>query len=411
MDSSSSSSLVDLSPRTVSSLTETSTLSVNDYLLVSQLSGLDYYSKKATMATLASALAVSVLNEAVDTLCYPLFAVDATGTLAPKTNSGLTFNSSTGALDATSINTPTISSSAAIALTPASGSGINVNLATTGDFAVNTNQLYVDTSTGRVGIGTTSPGYLLDAAGDARFSSLRIGNAVVGLLTYDGGATNTLNVIGVTGRSLSFGSNAVYDRMLIDTKGNVGIGTITPTANLQVAQSTVGVGTVTITGNTTCTGTGTQFTNTFKVGDNIIITATGETRAISVITSNTVMTIASATNTVGSAYTLAGGTRFSVLGNGNVGIGTTAPDYKFDIRGADGSTIINVGGATNATIFQVGADASGDGFLYVKDSTGVAKIVLDADSNSYFNNGNVGIGTTSPGSKLSIIGVGAGGLT
>jgi hypothetical protein len=44
-----------------------------------------------------------------------------------------------------------------ITVTPTSGQNFNINLATTGDFAVNTSQLYVDTSAASVGIGTTSP--------------------------------------------------------------------------------------------------------------------------------------------------------------------------------------------------------------------------------------------------------------
>jgi len=58
----------------------------------------------------------------------------------------------------TNISTPAIvTASGALTVTPAAGSGVAIVLATTGDFSVNTNQLYVDTSTGNVGIGTTSP--------------------------------------------------------------------------------------------------------------------------------------------------------------------------------------------------------------------------------------------------------------
>src|SRR6185369_16501913 len=58
----------------------------------------------------------------------------------------------------TQISTPSIiTASGALGITPAAGSNVNINLSTTGDFAVNTNQLYVDTSTGNVGIGTASP--------------------------------------------------------------------------------------------------------------------------------------------------------------------------------------------------------------------------------------------------------------
>jgi hypothetical protein len=47
--------------------------------------------------------AITVADEASDTTCFPLFATAATGDLGPKSNAGLTFNSSTGALGATTL--------------------------------------------------------------------------------------------------------------------------------------------------------------------------------------------------------------------------------------------------------------------------------------------------------------------
>ncbi len=49
-----------------------------------------------------SATNVGLTDESTDTTCFPLFAVAATGNQAPKTGSNLTFNSSSGALAATS---------------------------------------------------------------------------------------------------------------------------------------------------------------------------------------------------------------------------------------------------------------------------------------------------------------------
>lgn len=49
---------------------------------------------------------VAVTNEATDTTCFPLFATTATGDQAIKSNAGLTFNSNTGALGATSFVGP-----------------------------------------------------------------------------------------------------------------------------------------------------------------------------------------------------------------------------------------------------------------------------------------------------------------
>ena len=54
----------------------------------------------------------------------------------------------------------------ALTITPTAGQNVNVSLSTTGDFAVNTNQLYVDTSLGYVGIGTITPAKKLNVVGD-----------------------------------------------------------------------------------------------------------------------------------------------------------------------------------------------------------------------------------------------------
>lgn len=63
----------------------------------------------------------------------------------------------TKVLAPTSVSTPSLISTAAITVTPTAGNNLNVNLSTTGDFNVNSGQLYVDTSVGFVGIGSTGP--------------------------------------------------------------------------------------------------------------------------------------------------------------------------------------------------------------------------------------------------------------
>ena len=55
-----------------------------------------------TTGTAAIATTVTVADESSDTTCFPLFATAATGDLGPKSGSNLTFNSSTGALAASS---------------------------------------------------------------------------------------------------------------------------------------------------------------------------------------------------------------------------------------------------------------------------------------------------------------------
>ena len=83
-----------------------------------------------------------------------------------------------GVATATSLAVPTLtSSSGPMTMTPAAGSNFNLVLSTTGDFAVNTNQLYVDTSTANVGIGTTSPGAALDVTSSSTTVNAMVINA------------------------------------------------------------------------------------------------------------------------------------------------------------------------------------------------------------------------------------------
>ena len=52
--------------------------------------------------TASIATSITLADESSDTTCFPIFATAATGDLAPKTGSNLSFNSATGALTATS---------------------------------------------------------------------------------------------------------------------------------------------------------------------------------------------------------------------------------------------------------------------------------------------------------------------
>jgi hypothetical protein len=61
--------------------------------------------------------------------------------------------------DATNSADVAVSSAGALTLTPKAGANLNIATSGAGDLAVNTNQLYVDSSTGYVGIGTETPGY------------------------------------------------------------------------------------------------------------------------------------------------------------------------------------------------------------------------------------------------------------
>jgi hypothetical protein len=126
--------------------------------------------------------------------------------------------------------------------------------------------------------------------------------------------------------------------------------TLNVAGRVAIIQPTGGIGNVSNTaGGTTVTGFGTLFTRTFKVGDTVTIG--GQTVAISAIASDTSMTTAAITNANTTiAYSLTGGTRLVVNGNGNVGIGTASLSLSTTAITPlviQGQALLGVSGQTN----------------------------------------------------------------
>jgi hypothetical protein len=170
-----------------------------------------------------------------------LLRTDTNGNI--KLQSGLTFNAAA-----------TIATVAgALTLQPVAGSGVNVNLSTTGDFIVNTSHLAVDSSTGRTGLGTPTPGALLDvyaANGVARISGTGgVNRGLVSTLEfYNYGASQIVGQIkGLRGlNDVNAGQLAFYtsddagtlnEHITITKNGLVGIGETAPGGRLTVDQS------------------------------------------------------------------------------------------------------------------------------------------------------------------------------
>ena len=125
--------------------------------------------------------------------------------------------------------------------------------------------------------------------------------------------------------SLVSASNDIWLTNTNSQHSFVGVGTQRPTSLFHVKAEKIGQGTVSNSAaGTTVTGVNTLFLDTFKVGDSITIPSAGtaaspQTVIISAIASNTSMTTAAITNAnSGVNYSLAGGTLFSVAGNGKM---------------------------------------------------------------------------------------------
>jgi hypothetical protein len=336
----------------------------------------------------------------------------------------------------TQITTPSIISSGALGITPASGSNLNINLATTGDLAVNTNQLYVDTSAGNVGIGTTGPGAKLevyepiqantiaifnqggtDATTPLRLKStnnsgyyeptletpaaLRITSTLDAtsqfrLLPYSGNIwfqnTNSTGNINFSGLNGADANQAQFYTASVYMKGNVGIGTTAPGGLLEIEKN--------------------QNASTYLKVTNTDATD-GSSRARIALTGGTVVQemqsiagdggyFGTTSNHPFNIYTN-GITRLTVSAAGNVGIGTTAPGARFAVTSPTTNIVFSEWlSSTGKHMLEIVESSAGESIIRQRNVSDVVTNQLNTNGVSYFKGGNVGIGTTAPGQKLSL---------
>ena len=302
--------------------------------------------------------------------------------------------------------------------------------------------------TAKVGIGTESPGYTLTTYASTTGSNIvaSFGSGLdsndftaIGLSGFiaSNGATKAgiaLKRRGVYGTGeLHFLNNTTLDnsdmtlsdsKMMINQDGNLGIGTTTPSSIV----STSGSNTVVYDASSV---NGQDSTSTIKIANRS--TNANTFASIDFNTNNNRVTNRIVSSHAGTVHTgfLAfvtesyDGTsgvpseKMRITGTGNVGIGTADPGFALDVHGDSTAGVLSVKNAANGRdtfrsenaagtrTVNIGNDGSGHGNILIRNSSGTTTNYISGSGNSYFNGGNVGIGTTSPLDPLNVQSTGA----
>jgi hypothetical protein len=254
-------------------------------------------------------------------------------------------------------------------------------------------------SSGNVGIGTTSPASKLQVAGTIDVNTASSGLPTIKLSHTNTGADNFEIKAGTTGVANSGFSirdvDASANRLVIDSDGNVGIGTDAPEKKLQVSGDAK-IDTFLTVGDSGQANTylyllsSTSGTSNLRMGDT-------DTDAGAIIYSN-------ASNFMD--FRVNASERLRIDSSGNVGIGTSTPDYELQVGDGTATETINIKALnTNPSrIFFSDNDAIGQGRIHYEHGGDYMNFYTDNSERMRIDgSGNVGIGV-SPSAKLHVEG-------
>jgi hypothetical protein len=294
----------------------------------------------------------------------------------------------------------------------------------------------IDTS-GNVGIGTSSPGVKADINGVMRSSTWSLSGTGVtgGTAAFAAGTVSTDGNWGMFFRAptgsgaiadYSFRNSADVERMRIDSSGNVGIGTSSPGQKLQVEQNQAAYTYIDLVNTTN--GGGAIFRQIIR---NIANTATTSVDFAKLIGSGLAINNNDTNAANFTSFGVGASERMRIDSSGNVGIGisygTGRLNTSIGSAGANGAyatnpgtIVINDGGASSlaangglefkTSVFGAGYGAKiqalDNGTLVIgnRDNSATWSERMRIDSS-----GNVGVGTSSPTTKLDVNGNIAGG--
>ena len=340
---------------------------------------------------------------------------------------------------------------------------VNGNAKISGDLAVNTNTLFVDSVNNRVGINTITPEYGLDVNTLSRFTQNIeftgnnrgiLGSSGSNLLVYsqgngtgeglflfnstDDGTDKDAEIQLLRENVITFSTNN-DERMRIAADGDVGIGTLNPAGKLDVGGNIIISGTITnepenltirYYDNNNYINPGANSTlgsinfdanwgGTYQTHNQIkSITSSSQSNG-RVRTSLAFLVSNTTSNSVANLYEA-----MRIEDDGNVGIGTAAPTQKLDVNGnaeigpTDNESMVignmgysgwsgiankNFASAGNYALLQNGT--SGQTYLNTPSGQDIVFRENNATRMTIKTGGNLGIGTDNPtNGKLEIVG-------
>ena len=237
----------------------------------------------------------------------------------------------------------TSSPASKLSIVAATGNGLNVTTSSS-----NAADAIIVTATNSSLVNLTSVGRPSDNASKIRFVNSAFSAETAAITELGGGGNLAINTAGT-------------ERMRINSTGNVGIGTSSPNAKLEVYGQRIRIN--------SASDPGIELANTTDVKGYLFYDTSG----------SDVVTLRHAST----------GTGISVNSSGNVGIGTTSPTQKLDVNGTvnataftgDGSALTGVG---NETITLSG-DLSGSGTTSINAQLGAN--VVNANELNVTGNG------------------------